>query len=73
MFTFSIIFNNKQFHNITIGEDLKQMAKALLVVGLLLSAGSNIQLATNVRNFMSSRPPGKQTVTRIPNFSSAST
>ena len=38
---------------------------ALVLVGLLLTARSNIQLATNVRSFMSSRPPGKQTVTII--------
>ena len=44
--------------------------KSLLVVCLLLTAGSNIQLASNVRNFMSSRPPGKQTVTIIPVFHS---
>jgi hypothetical protein len=39
-----------------------EMVKALLVVGLLIHATTNLKMGTNVRNFISSRPPGKQTV-----------
>ena len=38
------------------------MLKALLIIGLLVHATTNLKMGTNVRNFMSSRPPGKQTV-----------
>jgi hypothetical protein len=38
------------------------MLKILLIIGLLVHATTNLKMGTNIRNFMSSRPPGKQTV-----------
>ena len=45
------------------------MQKAILVIGLLLLGKTNIKLGANIRNFMSSRPLGKQTVSTITHLS----
>ena len=40
----------------------RMMLKLTFLIGLLLYSKTNSVLCTNMRNFMSSRPPGKQSV-----------
>ena len=44
------------------------MNKVILIIGLIFHGTVNLKLTTNVRNFMSARPPGKQTVSWLRMF-----
>ena len=44
------------------------MNKVILIIGLIFHGTVNLKLTTNVRNLMSARPPGKQTVSWLRMF-----